>query len=267
MKNQKSISAQLLIDINFEKIGLWKSSENKLTSIFEEISSIDLNVNNVLYAFTTEEESENEEIKYIGKTTRTLNQRMYEYANPGKGQKTNIRVNKEILNTLSQGKSVSIYIFKDVLPLNWGGFNLNIAAGLEDSLVYSLSPAWNKHGKNIITASEEIELEALSINYEGIKKLESEIKLGATYYNKGFFNLRKGISQYINESLTDIELRLEDGPKLIARIDRTTNPDNSIRLYYGNDLVNWLKKNYALGDILKALVIIEENNVIIEFQK
>jgi hypothetical protein len=85
----------------------------------------------------------NGDLTYIGKTTRTLRARMSGYRNPGPTQSTNIRNNERIRSALSQGKRVEIYAFRDTGLLKLGGFHLNLAAGLEDSLVRELSPPWN----------------------------------------------------------------------------------------------------------------------------
>jgi hypothetical protein len=71
------------------------------------------------------------------------------YRNPGPTQSTNIRNNQSIRSALSQGKRVEIYIFRNMGLMKIGGFHLNLAAGLEDSLVRDLSPAWNGGRKDV----------------------------------------------------------------------------------------------------------------------
>jgi hypothetical protein len=44
---------------------------------------------------------------------------------------------------LVNGKSVEIFALQDNDLLHYGGFDVNLAAGLEDSLVRDLSPPWN----------------------------------------------------------------------------------------------------------------------------
>lgn len=65
------------------------------------------------------------------------------YRNPAPTQTTNIRNNKSIQEALHQGHRVEIYIFRDTGLMKFGGFHLNMAAGLEDSLVRDLTPPWN----------------------------------------------------------------------------------------------------------------------------
>ena len=94
---------------------------------------------NVLYAFVCDEE-----VVYIGKTTKTLKARLYGYQNPGPTQFTNKRGNEEICKSLQAGKLVYVVALPDHGLLKYGGFHLNLAAGLEDSLLHDLKPKWNK---------------------------------------------------------------------------------------------------------------------------
>lgn len=83
---------------------------------------------------------------YLGKTVRTLKERLYGYQNPGPTQSTNIKGNRLILEALGAKRTVSVYALPDNGLLHYGGLHVNLAAGLEDSLVLALKPAWNKAG-------------------------------------------------------------------------------------------------------------------------
>ena len=65
---------------------------------------------------------------------------MYGYQNPGPSQNTNIRNNNLIKEFLSRGESVDIFALPDNGLLHYGDFHINLAAGLEDSIVSSLKP-------------------------------------------------------------------------------------------------------------------------------
>jgi hypothetical protein len=43
-----------------------------------------------------------------------------------------------------ESQPVEIYMLPDNGLLRYGGFHINLAAGLEDDLINKLSPAWNK---------------------------------------------------------------------------------------------------------------------------
>ncbi|MBA3425224.1 MAG: GIY-YIG nuclease family protein [Rubrobacter sp.] len=99
---------------------------------------------NVLYAFAVDGR-----LTYIGKTVQTLRQRMAGYRNPGPTQPTNIRNNGNIRDSLAQGKRVEVYALLDNGLLHHGGFHVNLAAGLEDSLIRELKPPWNGGQKEL----------------------------------------------------------------------------------------------------------------------
>jgi hypothetical protein len=123
-------------EIGFRHCGQWASGgdESIKLSLSECAQSA-----NVLYAFVSEGK-----VLYIGKTTQQLRKRLYGYQNPRSTQATNLRGNAAIHGELSEGRGVDIYALPDNGLLRLGGFHLNLAAGLEDSLINDLRPPWNK---------------------------------------------------------------------------------------------------------------------------
>ena len=128
---------QRLLDIGFRKVGEWTLVENAIAVTLD----AEANSRNILYAFVSESE-----VLYIGKTTQSLKARMYGYQNPGPTQSTNIRNNANLRDRLARGSSVVVFVLPDHGLLKYGGFHLNLAAGLEDSIVSQLKPQWNKTG-------------------------------------------------------------------------------------------------------------------------
>lgn len=96
---------------------------------------------NVLYAFIV-----SGEVAYIGKTTQPLQRRMYGYQRPGPTQSTNIKCNAYLREALQGGKVVAIHALPDNGLLFYGGFHVNLAAGLEDSIIGGIKPPWNSAG-------------------------------------------------------------------------------------------------------------------------
>jgi hypothetical protein len=94
---------------------------------------------NALYAFVSDGE-----VLYVGKTTQQLRRRLYGYQNPRTTQTTNVRGNKAIATALTEKKIIEVFVLPDNGLLKFGGFHLNLAAGLEDSLINDLRPIWNK---------------------------------------------------------------------------------------------------------------------------
>ncbi len=123
-----------LVEIGFIRVGDWRLVSGRLVFGLD----IAIDSTNVLYAFVSDGE-----VRYIGKTTRTLPKRMQGYQNPGSSQSTNIRNNTEIKILLALKKNVDIYALPDMGLLRYGEFSINLAAGLEDGLIGTLKPKWN----------------------------------------------------------------------------------------------------------------------------
>jgi hypothetical protein len=127
-----------LTNIGFRKVGVWSlaNGESELTIDAESDSE------NILYSFVVDGVP-----KYIGKTVQPLKKRMYGYRKPAATQSTNIRNNSNIKSALERGSVIELYVLPDHGLLHFGEFHLNLAAGLEDSIVSFLSPEWNSIGK------------------------------------------------------------------------------------------------------------------------
>ena len=52
--------------------------------------------------------------------------------------------NKNIKKELKNNNDIKIYIFKSDDMLKYGEYDINLAAGLEDSLISTIKPIWNK---------------------------------------------------------------------------------------------------------------------------
>ncbi len=126
--------------IGFRSAGSCKFLDGKLAFELNEFA----NSKNVLYAFVVAGH-----LMYIGKTVQTLRKRMAGYRSPGPTQPTNIKNNGNIRDSLAQGKQVEIYALPDNGLLRYGDFHVNLAAGLEDSLIRKLKPPWNGGKKEL----------------------------------------------------------------------------------------------------------------------
>lgn len=132
------MSVSKLAQAGFRKVGRWVMGPERP----EYDLDAEKKTYNILYSFVS-----GDEVLYIGKTTIALRDRMYQYQRPGPSQRTNIRVNAAIAARLSDGSSIEIHVLPDPGDLEYKGFHLNLAAGLEDSLIGTLKPTWNKTGK------------------------------------------------------------------------------------------------------------------------
>lgn len=125
--------------IGFARAGCWSLVNGRLSL---ELDPQFVAVFNVLYAFAVDGA-----LVYVGKTNKPLRVRLQRYKTPAKSDKsgasTNIKNHKNILECLSRGSSVEIFVLHHEFQLERGGFAVNFAAGLEDSLIAELAPPWN----------------------------------------------------------------------------------------------------------------------------
>lgn len=123
-----------LYEIGFQRAGKWFLNGNDLAL---ELNSLN-DRQNVLYAFVS-----GNVVKYVGKTTQTLQRRMFGYQKPNKDQRTNWRNRLSIIDLLKRDQSVEILALADSGLLRYGAFHLNLAGGLEDSIIGVVKPDWN----------------------------------------------------------------------------------------------------------------------------
>ena len=128
-----------LIQVGFEEAGEWFIKDNVLRYRLTQNDQ----ASKILYAFVTDEQ-----VLYIGKSNRTLAQRLNGYTNPHPTQNTNIKNHQYIKDLLRQGKAVKILVFAPADDeIIYRGVPLNLAAGLEDGLINVFQPLWNIQGK------------------------------------------------------------------------------------------------------------------------
>ena len=134
-----SESVTKLMRVGFEAVGEWYLEDG---DVKYRLSKYD-KTRKILYAFVS-----NGQVLYIGKSVRALSQRLNGYMKPGPTQSTNIKNHRNIQDVLRQGKEVKIFVFAPAEDeIVYRGIPLNLAAGLEDSLIAEIQPLWNDAGK------------------------------------------------------------------------------------------------------------------------
>jgi hypothetical protein len=240
-----------LLGFGFTKVGFWKLENGSIQYYL----TSNPKTTNVLYSFV-----HNETIMYIGKTTMSLERRMYGYKNPGQSQRTNIRVEQKIKEYLKNNHSIDIYILIDNGLLKYGDFKINLAGGLEDTLINELNPQWNYIGKVRIEEdnSSQISLKASNMPKTQPKNKNSfEVKIGEAYYNQGFFNVRKEYSNVFGPDKAPIGIQLgaSDNNTIYGHINRTANSNNTPRIICGVAFKNWIQSNFSKGDIFNVEIL------------
>ncbi len=128
-----------LMRVGFEVVGEWVLEDGVVKY---RLSKYD-KARKILYAFVTAGQ-----VLYIGKSVRSLAQRLNGHMKPGPTQSTNIKNHQNIRDALRQGKEVKILVFAPAEDeIVYRGIPLNLAAGLEDSLIAEIQPLWNDAGK------------------------------------------------------------------------------------------------------------------------
>lgn len=248
-----------LYEIGFESCGRWFHDSEQLGLELNRLADRQ----NVLYAFTNKET-----VKYIGKTTQTLQRRMFGYQRPNESQRTNWRNHKAIVELLKSGSSVEILALADTGLLRYGAFHLNLAAALEDSIISVLNPPWNGGRSSALIETPE-ESNPPDTSKEAM--LEAEAILGAksfpltlqeTYYRTGFFNVTVPYSNYFARDKADITIYC--GAEKLAvygKINRTANTNGTPRIMGGLPLREWFQKRKPMDAV--TVTIFNQNTIAI----
>lgn len=234
-----------LLKIGFQPVGHWKLGNGGIAC---ELSRL-MNNRNVLYAFVFEGD-----VKYIGKTTKTLKSRMSGYEKPSATQRTNLKNKSNIRELLLEGKSIEIFALPDDGLLFYGDFHINLAAGLEDSLISEIKPEWN--GQRLTNKSVDAKKSTkLKLNHNGHKP-NLELVLHKTYFNQGFFNIPVEYDRFFGADLDKIDIYCgAEGQRIVGYINRSANLNQTPRIMGGADLKNWFQNQYRVNDRIRIDVL------------
>jgi hypothetical protein len=83
--------------------------------------------------------------QYVGLASTNLAKRLYFYGRPGTTQITNIRLNGLLVALLKAGEAVDVYTVSPP-DLEWNGWPVSGAEGLESALIRKHRPIFNKKG-------------------------------------------------------------------------------------------------------------------------
>jgi hypothetical protein len=241
-----------LLDIGFQFAGHWLLEKESIQIAIRQYGE----QRNVLYAFICDGE-----VCYIGQSTQTLRKRMGGYIRPAPDSSTNIKNNRNIRELLAAGAAVDVYVLPDNGLMHYGPYHLNLAAGLEASLIAALTPQWNGHtrkrqqkapGKgpaggevteylpeSRLEVSEPTEAEGPVEPLPPTPQATFEFRLEDSYWSKGFFNGRKAADPYLGADGDNIEIFVGNEHKpILGNINRTATGNNTPRVFGGPELRN-----------------------------
>ncbi|MDN7445649.1 GIY-YIG nuclease family protein [Burkholderia cepacia] len=240
-----------LLAIGFQVAGEWRLEHDALRIAFRQHAE----QCNILYAFVGDGE-----VKYVGVSSQTLRKRMGGYLSPGPTSTTNIRNNHNIRNLLAQNVAVEVYALPDSGLMHYGPFHLNLAAGLEGSIIAMLRPEWNIVANKLMKEqsrdgeSELVELQPMELADDTSPTVDStemtrvgdaaaasqgtfEFTLGRTYRDKGFFNGGVASDLLLGAGGECIEIFIGDEMEPIrGTINRTSNLNKTPRVFGGREL-------------------------------
>jgi hypothetical protein len=242
-----------LLEIGFRPAGEFVRAEQGLIlRIDSEHTSRD-----IIYSFIVDGTP-----KYFGISRNSFERRMYQYLRPGVDQRTNVRINEQITNALNNGSIVEIFLFVDQGLIRFGHFPINLALGLEYTLIQHYSPEWNVMGNsrpNFVPESDTViqNLEDQTIPQEPVIS-EFTIPIVETYFKSGFINIPKDRSDLFGPEGSSISIYINDNV-YEGKIYRNAN-NGSPRIYLGRTLSDWIRVNFRVSDLLRIRF---DNNILI----
>lgn len=83
-----------------------------------------------------------------------------------------------------------------------------------------------------------------------------KLRLGNTYYSKGFFNLGVDIERFLTYDEGSIRILIGEEKRIITgRITRKANQNGTPRIFGGAELKNWFQANYRKGQQIDVVVL------------
>jgi len=233
-----------LLKIGFKKMGEWHAADGGLRYELDSVAPHP----HTLYAFVVDGD-----VKYVGKTTQSLGGRLNSYAKPARTQATNLRNHASIRAAIEAGSVVLIYALPDEELHHYGVFHLNLAAGLEDSIIRTLKPEWNG-GRKVL--QEEEEAEELIVAAPAAILGAFDVILQPTYWGKGFFNTGVAGSPMLGGDGQTIEIyRGDHSVPVLGTINRTANGNGSPRIFGGKALREWFQRDVPEGAAMRVSVL------------
>jgi hypothetical protein len=212
---------------------------------------------NILYVFANINPTNEEEnfVFYIGHTRTTFSNRMRGYR-LGNGHNTNYRIHSYIREQLQVGKHIKVYVLNNIYNLNIRELEIDIAAGLEYSLIsyfanFNLNNNFpsllNIAGNNnnlLVNIPNEIQeiVEPEELNENFAYNLNS-----STYWNTSNINVPKNLEHLFGDHNEEVIIEFYLNDTLVNRfnelINRNATQNGSPRIYIrgenGRWFINW----------------------------
>jgi hypothetical protein len=269
---RSNLDRDTLLNLGFLDVAKWRLAGEEIAYDLDgeraAANQVLLDDPNALYAFV-----QGDAVQYIGKTTRGIRKRFVTYRRPGKEQRTNLRCNARIKEALKGGAEIRVLVFAPISHLRYLDFEINLAAGLEDSLINAFDPPWNgrerdkpiteeaereqAEEKTGIQSGDTVEPKASAERSAKAPLASFKIKLGQAYFEQGFINPGVDASHHLGLDGEHIEVLFDDGSEaVLSRINRRANPSGGVRVVGRNrQIADWFQRHFHMGDVVDARVI------------
>ncbi|MBK6660787.1 MAG: hypothetical protein IPG43_22820 [Proteobacteria bacterium] len=215
---------------------------------------------NVLYAFVSDQE-----LLYIGRSGRALGLRMQGYEQGGPPRSVRARNRERVVAMLMLDQQVALYAMPDPGSMLYGSFRVNLAAGLQHSLIEALDPPWNKAGGGLPEAVDPTPLHQVPVT-AGRRGADAErtahgagsdtsarpsyrFLVGYMYMDKGFFNVPVRYSRLFGKDRERIKILCgRERSTIHGHIDRSCNTNASPRIVGGSALKHWFEEHAGLNN-------------------
>lgn len=251
-----------LLEIGFQPVGHWILAGDDIAPDLREMPTR----RNILYAFVCEGE-----VQYIGRATQPLATTLLSYQRPNPTQTAKLRNGNHIREQLAQGRKVDILALPDNGLLHYGGFRINLAAGLEDSMVATLHPPWNMQRTTRFRPNEAakpaLDEEALQdLRQAPLAEVEITphhpapvmmmLTLQETYWNRGFFNVPAQFATHFGGDLQKISIIVPHRPTpIVGYISRNANSSGTPRVMGGRELQKWFRRESRLMGTINVEIL------------
>jgi hypothetical protein len=235
-----------------------------------------------LYAFVASS------VLYIGRTTQEPRRRLHGYCRPSDSQSTNLRCHAAIRSLLARGMPVHVHLFAPPLELQYAGYGINLAVGLEDSLIRAFAPPWNGVRSGALLsedAEREVEVEGASPEAVSLGSMDQENEpdeaaagdagvpeahagcdeagfdkeLAPYHVRTGLLNYPAGFAAPLGEHGEPLEIYLDGVDQPIrTQINRNAYGGAGLRgIRLGPDRIlrGWLQERFQVGQRVRATVI------------
>ena len=167
---------------------------------------------------------------------------------PGTSGRANLRIRMLIEYEIRGGHVVEIYALTDRALHHNGSFHLNLAAGLEDSIIAVVAPVWNGGRATRLDDREEPQGDVESPEAFEVVGAPFSFVAHPTCRNMGFFNVPTTESGRFGGDGQRIELFLGAAVEPVTgTINRTAAKNGTPRIMGGTRVRDWLQAHVAEG--------------------